>query len=196
MFYYDGTKIRYGGMTPVTRVLLYAIGGMYLGQLALGAQFKEGLEFNWKNVLEGKVWQRVSYMFLHDSKNIFHLLMNGFLLFLVGPEVERRLGGRLFLGLFLVCGVAGALGHAVLFPSHHLIGASAGVVASWPPLFCLSLARKFGSGFRPSFYHSGQLGLFFSASNCCCSPRRYPGYVTVRLPTMPTSLVCSPPTCI
>jgi membrane associated rhomboid family serine protease len=49
----------------------------------------------------------VSYMGIHND--FTHLAMNCLWLLAFGPIVARRFGNTLFLGFFLVCGIAGAL---------------------------------------------------------------------------------------
>lgn len=69
----------------------------------------------------------VSHMFLHAD--LMHLGFNSLWLLAFGPPVARRLGTARFVTLFLICGVAGAAVHLVLFPDSWapLIGASGGV---------------------------------------------------------------------
>ena len=59
----------------------------------------------------GTVWERavpfLSYMGLHNDWT--HLVINCLWLLAFGPIVARRFGAPLFLLIFLVCGVAGAL---------------------------------------------------------------------------------------
>jgi membrane associated rhomboid family serine protease len=52
-------------------------------------------------------WTLLTYMFVHAS--LMHLLMNMLGLFFFGPRLEARLGGRAFLGLYVVSGLGGAL---------------------------------------------------------------------------------------
>jgi membrane associated rhomboid family serine protease len=54
-----------------------------------------------------KPWTLLTYMFVHA--NLMHLLMNMLGLFFFGPRLEARLGGRAFLGLYVVSGLGGAL---------------------------------------------------------------------------------------
>ncbi len=59
-----------------------------------------------------KVWQLVTYMFLHGG--IFHIVFNMLALWMFGTELERIWGSRYFLKFYFVTGVgAGAL--TVLF---------------------------------------------------------------------------------
>jgi rhomboid family protein len=52
-------------------------------------------------------WTTITYLFVHGGW--LHILFNMLALFWFGPRVEERLGGRSFLTLYFVSGVAGAL---------------------------------------------------------------------------------------
>ncbi|MDR2798709.1 MAG: rhomboid family intramembrane serine protease [Treponema sp.] len=54
-------------------------------------------------VLNGWIWQFVSYMFAHG--NLSHLLFNMLALFLFGTQVERHMGSKEFLLYYMVTGV-------------------------------------------------------------------------------------------
>ncbi|MCA1811522.1 MAG: rhomboid family intramembrane serine protease [Halobacteriales archaeon] len=65
-------------------------------------------------------WTLVTSTLAHDPRNISHLLFNGLFLFFFGPLVERIVGTRRYLVLFLVAGavsgiaqvhLSAALGH-------------------------------------------------------------------------------------
>lgn len=58
---------------------------------------------------QGKVWTLVTFGFLHDSRNIWHLLMNVLGLFFLGRIVLPSIGARRFLILYLVSTVVGGL---------------------------------------------------------------------------------------
>jgi len=67
--------------------------------------FTAALEFVPARAL-ARPWTFVTYMFVHGG--VLHLGGNLLLLFLFGPGVERRLGGRAFLLYYLYCGVGAA----------------------------------------------------------------------------------------
>ena len=71
----------------------------------------------------------VSHAFLHAGWG--HLLSNLFILFLVGPAIEDRWGRPIFLGFFLLSGVAAGFFHAAmtLHPEIPLVGASGAIAA-------------------------------------------------------------------
>jgi membrane associated rhomboid family serine protease len=79
--------------------------------------------------LWARPWTLVTYQFVHAS--ILHLAFNMLALYFFGPPVEARLGGRRFLGFYLLCGLGGALLSALLVPvvgDQLVVGASGAVL--------------------------------------------------------------------
>jgi membrane associated rhomboid family serine protease len=77
-------------------------------------------------------WQIVTYAFLHDTHNIFHLAFNMFSLWMFGAEIERYVGPRRMLICYFASVVTAALSQLfipILFgaPPAPTIGASGGV---------------------------------------------------------------------
>jgi len=58
-------------------------------------------------------WQFISYMFLHDPGNFFHILFNMFALWMFGSTLENLWGSKRFLLFYMICGVGAALVHMV-----------------------------------------------------------------------------------
>jgi membrane associated rhomboid family serine protease len=52
-------------------------------------------------------WTFVTYMFVHAG--LLHLLVNMLMLFVFGPPVEHRLGGRAFILYYFYCGIGAAV---------------------------------------------------------------------------------------
>lgn len=69
-------------------------------------------------------WTPFTYMFLHAGFG--HLLFNMLGLYFFGPRVELRLGGRRFLGLYVISGLVGAL-LSLATPHARIVGASGAV---------------------------------------------------------------------
>ena len=69
-------------------------------------------------------WTVVTYMFLHA--NLWHLLFNMLGLLFFGPRLEAELGGKDFLLLYCISGVAGAL-LSFVTPHVAIVGASGAV---------------------------------------------------------------------
>jgi len=81
----------------------------------------------------GRIWQLLTFQFLHATPWPWHVLFNCLGLYFFGRPVEESLGSKRFLWLYLLCGVAGGLLQVlltVLLPKHPdipVVGASAGV---------------------------------------------------------------------
>jgi membrane associated rhomboid family serine protease len=91
---------------------------------------------------KGFIWQLVSYMFLHGS--FWHLVMNMFILWMFGAELERTWGSREFTKFYFVAGIgAGVINviFALLRPNMAnvpIIGASGaiyGLLVAYAMLF-------------------------------------------------------------
>jgi membrane associated rhomboid family serine protease len=78
------------------------------------------------------LWQIVSYSFLHDTNNYWHLLLNMFGLWMFGSGIERYVGPRRLLACYFASVVTAALAQLtvpMLFgaPPEATVGASGGV---------------------------------------------------------------------
>lgn len=67
----------------------------------LGLHFWLGSEFN--------VGQFFSSMFMHDTRNMYHIFCNMFTLWMFGSTLERALGSKRYLFYYLSCGIGAAL---------------------------------------------------------------------------------------
>lgn len=52
-----------------------------------------------------KIWQPVTYLFLHSTSSILHLGFNMLMLWMFGTSLERHWGTRAFLRFYFVCGI-------------------------------------------------------------------------------------------
>jgi len=55
------------------------------------------------------LWQPVTYMFLHDTRGMGHILINMLSLWMFGTELERTWGTRFFMKYYFVTGVGAAV---------------------------------------------------------------------------------------
>lgn len=128
-------------LTPWVRRLLITTGAVFLLQLTVFTSPWLVETFGFVPTLTLRhPWGLVSYAFLHGS--FLHLLANSIGLFMFGPPVETRFGGRWFIGLWLASVLGGALLSLALLPiagNTPIIGASAGLygvmlafVLEWP----------------------------------------------------------------
>jgi membrane associated rhomboid family serine protease len=117
------------GMTPWVRRLLVANLVVFLCQktVLVDPRFVALLGFDPLFALV-RPWSFATYMFLHGG--FLHLVFNMLLLFMFGPPVEERMGGRAFLSYYLLCGLGGAAASFLLVmlrPMGIVLGASAAV---------------------------------------------------------------------
>lgn len=131
-------------LPPITRNLLILIGVVFLLQQFFAIQMIPFMlwpfgEFNLGNNDEGVMqtigfqpWQLVTYGFMHDPNNIFHIIFNSIALYQFGSRLEYTWGGKRYLSFFLVCVVGAGLCQLIFmqyFPQYAgpTIGASGGV---------------------------------------------------------------------
>lgn len=123
-------------MTPVVRITLIASVVIFVLQLLLekgmGVSMSPWLGFVPAKLLEGWIWQPLTYPFLHAS--LFHLLFNLLVVWSIGAELEALWGWRVFVGFFAVCALGAAICHGLFSltgmgpgPAFPVIGSS-GVV--------------------------------------------------------------------
>ncbi|HXM37780.1 MAG TPA: rhomboid family intramembrane serine protease [Gemmatimonadales bacterium] len=138
------------GLTLWVRRLLVANLLVFLIQktLLVDPRFLQAFGFVPLHALE-RPWTFVTYMFLHAG--VLHLAFNMLMLFVFGPSVEARMGGRVFLLYYLLSGIGGAAFSFLLtqwMPVALILGASGAILAVavafawyWPdhPVFVFPL---------------------------------------------------------
>jgi membrane associated rhomboid family serine protease len=118
-------------LPPATRAILIANVVIYL------------LQYLTHNAIEGPLalwplgssyfhpWQLVTYAFLHDYNNVWHIFFNMFALFMFGGDLERLWGKARFLTYYFVCVLAAAgvqlLTEYLSHVNEPTVGASGGV---------------------------------------------------------------------
>ena len=136
----SGSGVRFGvpGLTPYIKLIMIACGVVWLIEfllaMVLGGR-PEGAATFWEIIrLFGlvpelvverfRVWQPLTYMFLHDPGEIFHILLNMLMLWMFGGELERHWGSKAFLRYYLVCGIGAGI---LAIPYGYLVGTPAAV---------------------------------------------------------------------
>jgi len=128
------------GLTPAIRLLLGLNITVYILQKLAGPMALEpifGLVPS-KAVTQLHVWQFVTYMFLHG--NFLHLLINMFMLWMFGREIETLWGRRTFLQFYFVCGVGGGLLYWAVMPLLEPVTAGIPLIGASGAVFGLLLA--------------------------------------------------------
>ena len=120
---------RFGSVTQLIIAITVVV---FFVQLICGAAhfpyFDEYLALSADGLRRGFLWQAITYMFLHAG--IWHILINLFILWFFGREVEYFIGPKHFTRLYFMAGIFGAaLWFAFNFHSYvPVVGASAAVL--------------------------------------------------------------------
>jgi membrane associated rhomboid family serine protease len=118
------------GLTLWVRRLLVANLLVFLLQktLFVDPRFVQVFGFGPLVALE-RPWTFLTYMFVHA--NMLHLAFNLLMLFVFGPSVEARMGGRPFVLYYILCGIGGAAFSFLLtqwVPVQLIVGASGAIL--------------------------------------------------------------------
>ncbi len=124
-------------LTPVVKWLLILNLGIYFLDVIMKGEMDEhgpirhfGIFAIQSAVFEGRIWEFITFQFLHAS--VAHVMFNCLGIFFFGPWMERWWGSMKFLIFYLLCGVAGAVFFTLLamlgvVPDGYVVGASAGL---------------------------------------------------------------------
>ena len=112
-------ELSYGAVTDFERLL--RLGALYPSLVTHGHEY----------------WRLLTASFLHYG--VLHLIFNVFALYILGPALERAIGGARFLACYLISGIGSSAGVVLLTVLHvlrpaELVGASGcvmGVVGAW-----------------------------------------------------------------
>ena len=130
-----------GGMVPpaIKNLLLANLTLFILEYTQIGGFIIYNLGLSLDGVLHGKIWQLFTYMFLHDTGNIWHIGMNMFILWMFGKDLEWEWGSKEFLKFYFISGIGGGLIQVIVAPNSLTIGASGAIygifaayLALWP----------------------------------------------------------------
>ncbi|MBM4018235.1 MAG: rhomboid family intramembrane serine protease [Planctomycetes bacterium] len=97
-----------GGMFPpgVTLILILTA-GVFVLETRWGGWLIQAGAVTVAGLGRLEVWRLVTYMFLHASAD--HILINMFMFWMLGLALERQVGARRFLALYLAAGALGGL---------------------------------------------------------------------------------------
>src|SRR6185369_937765 len=134
-----------GGWTPAVKILIISCVVAFF--LQIFDRLAGGPAFTYKFGLTPSLvthnfylWQLVTYIFLHDTGQFFHILFNMLTLWMFGSELESVWGTRQFTKFFFICGIGAGLLTVLLSPNSMAttIGASGaiyGILAAYGILF-------------------------------------------------------------
>ena len=116
---YPGSNVTYaigpGAPTPAVKILLITNIALFFLNVIVGDVMTIRLGLSPQSVFEnGALWQPVTYMFLHSTRGLGHILFNMLALWMFGTELERTWGTRFFTKYYLVSGIGAAATSLVL----------------------------------------------------------------------------------
>jgi rhomboid family protein len=117
-------RVTFGGgaLTPGVRGLIVACVGVFVLQALAGGLLESVLALSPHDfVYHLRLWQPLTYIFLHDRGNIFHIVFNLLTLWMFGTALEERWGTARFVRFFLGCGVGAGLIVVLLDPLGNLL---------------------------------------------------------------------------
>ncbi len=105
---------RSGGMSVMAWLISAVVAGFILQNVFLrwfnAGYFIEGnFALSPESIMSGKVWTLLTYGFLHDPRNLLHILANLLGIYFLGRELIPQLGSRRFLIVYLATVVMGGL---------------------------------------------------------------------------------------
>lgn len=139
------------GIPPVTKGILILTVAMYF----LGGQVERFLIHHSALVEAGQWWRIFTTALLHGG--LTHILFNMWALYVLGPQVERGVGSRAFLSLYLASAGMGGVA-AQFFTSHPFaaVGASGAIFGLFGVWLNLAVRRRKTAAGRSML---GQFGL-------------------------------------
>jgi membrane associated rhomboid family serine protease len=111
-------RMRFGGMvTPAIRNIILACTGIFVVELvlrlfapgALGFVLREFGVIPYAVTHKFRLWQPVTYLFLHSPTDLLHLLVNMLFLWMFGCDLERSWGRQRMYNYFFLTGIGAAL---------------------------------------------------------------------------------------
>jgi len=98
-----------GALTPAIKMLILVNVGVYLVNLIVPVlTLRLGLQPQ-AVFTQLALWQPVTYMFLHDTSGVGHILINMLSLWMFGTELERTWGTRFFVKYYFITGIGAAV---------------------------------------------------------------------------------------
>lgn len=106
----------------IINVIFYIATLMFGGPMmtqVLGVHYFDSPDF--------RIWQVITYMFMHDYSSLFHIMFNMFALYTFGSSIEFIMGSKRFLNFYLITGL-GALALQLLVQSFEVYSISGSTV--------------------------------------------------------------------
>lgn len=129
-------RARTGGVPVVTYSILAVCVAVYLLQQVSGGAVTQALAYH-PVLTTSEPWRMLTSTFVHSQGSIFHILFNGYALWLFGRMLEPALGRWRFLALYLLSGLGGSAAVLWLSPGTWVVGASGAVFGLFAAMFVI-----------------------------------------------------------
>lgn len=97
------------GIPPVIKNLIIVNVLIWVAELTFGENFISLLSIHFYKNPEFRLWQPVTYMFLHSPGMFLHILFNMLMLWMFGSTLENLWGAKKFLIFYILCGIGAAV---------------------------------------------------------------------------------------
>ncbi len=135
--YTDG-GLRVGSMSIVNKLIIATV-AFFVMQL-MTSRGPDSLIQNWFSLdsvsvfQQGQIWRLLTYAFCHSQQSLLHIVMNMYMLYMLGQIVCRLTGDREFLWFYLASAIFAGICSVAFYafmrrPEVHIIGASGAVLA-------------------------------------------------------------------
>lgn len=136
----------------IINIIAYLATQFFLNQ---GLDLTDILGLHYFGAPKFRIFQIVTYMFMHDTGSIMHIFFNMLALYMFGGAVENMWGGKKFLTYYLLTGFGAAITHyAVVYyqinPGIQFFNDYMNSV-SLEKMYALVNSSTFGSKFSPEF---------------------------------------------
>jgi membrane associated rhomboid family serine protease len=104
-----------GGITPAVKLLIISNVALFVLNMIVGDMMTLRLGLSPQAVFgQLALWQPFTYMFLHSTTGIGHILFNMLALWMIGTELERTWGTRFFVKYYFITGLGAAATSLIL----------------------------------------------------------------------------------
>lgn len=113
---------------PVVKNLLIINVIFYIAMMIFGAQgMTTLLGVHYFDSPDFRIWQVITYMFMHSYESLFHIMFNMFALYSFGTALEYVMGSKRFLNFYLLTGL-GALALQMLVQAFEVYSITGSIV--------------------------------------------------------------------
>lgn len=146
---------------PVTRFLLIALVVGYVGQTMVPG-FEAPLIQTVGGIDRNELWRLLTTAFLHGG--LFHIGLNGYALYLLGPPIERAVGKRPYAALWVTSAIGGGVAVQLIGGYSAVVGASGALFGLFGYFLVVGLRQRHTQAGRALLRQFGFLLLINAAA--------------------------------